>query len=315
MINKKNLIRILVLLTFILILSSISLGNVAKPYDNKKVKLGKSFNATWNGPGDGPSEDVELIYNYSKFTDHIYNESNVYVCKYFNNYDRWVPMRDAVKELNNNVVRFYTNKMPQKFSLCLINDKADCNYRPNASTFEEVSPDFNSVNVTKLDNLSKVVLKKNLAKINWSKEKYDVCGEPLDQATSFSGEHVSLDTDVLDRTLDSEAKVVLEDVDCSDFEIYYSSDFYNNSAEIVSQGKKVADEMNVGGDCINSSLCTNVECSVSTLTFNAKHFDSFSSSSTSGDDTNTIPEFNTFGLILIIAIAGIGFYFISKRKK
>ena len=282
----------------------------ASAYNNKKTLVGWGYNVTWNGLGQGPSGNVELIYNWTTVLGFISDENQVYVCKYYQQYQRWIPMRDAVKNLTKNTVTFYINNMPQKFALCLVNDSAPCLYKPNTTTFESGSTNFSEINTASVASLSSLILKKSNGKIEWGKSPpYDVCGAPLDDAISVSGSHASIDADALDASLDSEANVTLEGVDCADFNLYYAADFYTDVQSIIDNGALVATQNNIGSNCTNSSICTDVACSGSTLIFTAQHFDSFGN----GGGSSSVPEFSSYTLILAIILGVLAVLFIRKR--
>jgi hypothetical protein len=75
--------------------------------------------------------------------------------------------------------------------------------------------------------------------------------------------------------LNTTAVVEIKGVDCQNFELYHYSGFTDNLSQIVSYGTKMADKNNINGNCTDSSICRNVQCQGSTLSFEAQHFDSF----------------------------------------
>lgn len=287
----------------------ISITVHAFPY--KKTVMGYGFNITY----DGTPSNVEIVYNYTNLLSHIDDEGQVYVCKWFQQYERWIPMRDAIKNLNNNTVKYFINNAPQQWALCLINSSATCAHRPNATSFTGSSTNFGAIATANMDSVSPLVLEKNSGTINWSTSTYDVCGAPLDTAVNMSGSHASIDAYVLSTTLDSEAVVTLGDVDCTNFNLYYAGDYYTILQDIIDNGDLVATELNIGGDCTDTDICIDVACIGNTLTFTAKHFDSFGEEPDGEGGPAPIPEFSIIGLIFAIIIAVIGLSLIIKNKK
>jgi len=82
-------------------------------------------------------------------------------------------------------------------------------------------------------------------------------------------------------SLDTPAEVALttithgNDNPCQNFQLYYANGYFTNPQDIIANGQLVATGANVGGDCIDPSICTNVQCSNGVLTFTAQHFDGF----------------------------------------
>jgi len=62
---------------------------------------------------------------------------------------------------------------------------------------------------------------------------------------------------------------------CQNFQLYYANGYFTNPQDIIANGQLVATGANVGGDCIDPSICTNVQCTNGVLTFTAQHFDGF----------------------------------------
>ncbi len=75
--------------------------------------------------------------------------------------------------------------------------------------------------------------------------------------------------------LNKTANVTMNSIDCANFKLWHTSGFYTSLAAIKAHGAIVATQADIGGDCTDSSICKNVQCSANTLTFEAQHFDGF----------------------------------------
>jgi hypothetical protein len=121
-------------------------------------------------------------------------------------------------------------------------------------------------------------------RVEWLK---DLSVSSVADVIKMSGGFVSVDSSAASG-LNSSANVSFSGVDCGDFDLYYSPVFASSKSEVLSSGSVVATQANVGGDCVDSSVCQNVQCSGSTLTFEAQHFSGFATGG--GGDSLTIND-------------------------
>jgi hypothetical protein len=90
--------------------------------------------------------------------------------------------------------------------------------------------------------------------------------------------------------LNTKANVTINGINCGSFYLRYYSGFASDLNTIINSGTLAATEANIGGDCMNDSICKNVLCSANTLTFEAQHFDGFGEgnlSNVSGTGSNS----------------------------
>jgi hypothetical protein len=96
---------------------------------------------------------------------------------------------------------------------------------------------------------------------------------------------------------------------CQNFILYYSPGFYTTQADIVNNGQIVATAGNIGYDCLDPTICTNVQCTNGILTFRAEHFDGFAigevdaATQQSCSGTRSI-IYAGFALLAVLVIAG-----------
>jgi hypothetical protein len=107
--------------------------------------------------------------------------------------------------------------------------------------------------------------------------------------------------------------------DCNDFILYYANGFYTSNSEVVANGQIVATKNNIGGDCTDASICTNVQCTNGVLTFEAQHFDGFGIGLGNIDAVDSCKStqgsiFAAFGLIALFIIVGAAFLVINLTK-
>jgi len=62
---------------------------------------------------------------------------------------------------------------------------------------------------------------------------------------------------------------------CDGFALYYGVGLFATREDLIAGGEVVATSANIGGDCTDQSICTDVGCSGGVLTFTAQHFDGF----------------------------------------
>lgn len=108
---------------------------------------------------------------------------------------------------------------------------------------------------------------------------------------------------------------------CQDFLLYYTPGFYTTESEIISNGYIIATGANVGGDCNDPTICTNVNCTDGVLTFTAQHFSGFGLvglvvDTPTNDGLNNTKNLVYAGLILlgVLLFATIAFGMIQLLK-
>jgi len=132
-----------------------------------------------------------------------------------------------------------------------------------------------------------------------------------------SGGFISVNT-ALAPALDTPANVALSTTTC-DFALYYAGGYYTSQAGIVDNGGIIATGANIGGDCTDSSICQNVQCTAGVLTFEAQHFDGFAigdvpASVINSCTTTRNTAYAGFGLIALFAIIAAAFLIIGALK-
>ena len=123
----------------------------------------------------------------------------------------------------------------------------------------------------------------------------DTSYQDYDTNIYLGSNFISVNSANLDTSINTPANVEIEGMDCSSFNLYYASGFQTSSAEVISEGQLIATEENIGGNCDDSDICTNVECTDGTLSFRALHFSGFAGSNsttlTIWDDTDTTTKY------------------------
>jgi photosystem II stability/assembly factor-like uncharacterized protein len=162
--------------------------------------------------------------------------------------------------------------------------------------------------VSDIHNIPNATLVTDQGRIQWP-GTIDAEGQDFDAYVKIGNKFVSLNMPYLNPTLNNTAHVQMWGIDCSHFKLYYSSSFYPTAASIIAHGGIIATQANIGGDCTDPSICTNVACSANTLTFTAQHFDGFAEQ----DETPPIPEFGTWALLLALGIMALGVINMRRR--
>ena len=154
-----------------------------------------------------------------------------------------------------------------------------------------------------LSSVSQMTLATAYGKIKWFGSVY-AAGEDYDSHVNIGSLFVSINASALHSSVNSSANVTLSGVNCDNFNLYYAPGFYSSASDVIAAGTLVATQANKGSDCTDTSICTNVQCSGSTLTFTAQHFDSF------GGSSGSTPEFGllTLVLTLLASTSFIGYF-------
>jgi len=106
---------------------------------------------------------------------------------------------------------------------------------------------------------------------------------------------------------------------CDDFNLYYSSGYYTTVEDIIANGIVVATSANIGGDCTDSNICTNVQCINGQLSFTAQHFDGFGVGLGTPEAVESCKStqatiFAAFSIIALFVIVGAAFLIINMLK-
>lgn len=71
------------------------------------------------------------------------------------------------------------------------------------------------------------------------------------------------------------ASITLRNITCSAFDLFKSNDFETSLNDLLLFGTFIADETDIGSNCPNASMCTNIQCSGDVLTFDVNSFSSY----------------------------------------
>jgi len=148
---------------------------------------------------------------------------------------------------------------------------------PNATLFSTAYGTTDFSEIEDYTNVSNLTLATAGGKVRWV-DNQNVSGLDFDDNVVIGQAIASLNLSALNEGLNSTADVSMNlsaGTSCSGFTLYYADEFYNTSSEIVDNGVLIATSKNIGGDCIDSSICSNVTCSNGVLNFTAEHFDGF----------------------------------------
>mgnify|MGYP006283225149 CR=1 FL=1 len=123
--------------------------------------------------------------------------------------------------------------------------------------------DLSSANLSSVTNLT---LATSNGKINFS-PSYGVYAESQDYNTNveIGSKFVSVNTSALDSSFNNTATITMENVDCPVDIIFYADGTFASSDEVIAVGK----------DCESDGVCSNIQCSGTTLTFDVSHFTGF----------------------------------------
>ena len=146
-----------------------------------------------------------------------------------------------------------------------------------------VSTDYDSES-TDLDlvddytNVTSFTLSNGGSRVRWQ-GNVDINNTNLSTSIKVGRGFVSVDSGSLDSSIDTPADVTISttgtNARCGVFDIVYSDTYYTTRSEILANGVIVANQRNIGGSCNDASICRNVRCVGTTLTFEAQHFDGF----------------------------------------
>ena len=164
-------------------------------------------------------------------------------------------------------------------------------------------PDYTDVSDFILHKTSK-------SKIKWI-NNVNIDSADLDTNIKMGIKFTSVNSAALNASLNTTANITIYDIDCDNFDLYHASGFYDSFSAIKTNGNKVADQSNKNGDCDDDTICKDVQCSGTTLTFEAQHFDGFGAEEQ--QEQGAVPEFSTWAMILALIITILGCYSIRKR--
>jgi len=139
----------------------------------------------------------------------------------------------------------------------------------------------------------------------------------------MTGTVISIDS-VAAPQLNTTADVILSvpvaaDNQCEDFLLYYAPGFYTTERDIINHGTVIATNANIGTDCNDPSICTNVQCTNGILTFTAQRFSGFGLGILTPEAVESCQNtratiFAAFGLIALFIIVGAAFLIINLIK-
>lgn len=182
-----------------------------------------------------------------------------------------------------------------------------CTQKLPSQTYTGDTTDF--ANEPDPTNVSNATLEKSNTKVIWQ-NNVNAYNVDFDTYFILNDGIISIDTDNVNETFDSAADVTMNlanvnGVDCASFELYYADNFYSTISDISSNGELIASADNVGGNCVDSSVCQNVECTGNVLTFEAQHFDGFAliaAEATASCQATKTTIFAAFGLLAVAMI-------------
>jgi hypothetical protein len=158
-----------------------------------------------------------------------------------------------------------------------------------------------------MSSITAMVLANALGKIEWN-STVNASNNDYDSNIVIGSYMVSLNVSDLHASINNSANVTLIDIDCDFFNLFYASGFHTQASSLISAGSLVATQNNIGGNCTDSSICTNLACSGGNLTFTAQHFDGFGV-----QNTTPVPEFSTIALFAILGLVLGGFLVMRRR--
>lgn len=306
--KSNNFLGILLLLMIFL---SISLSVNAE----KKIK-GWAYELEC--PDDGA---VNVTYSYNPVYSWIVDDGNVILVRWDTQEERWYPIksqtRDGItKQIEAHLERCenQTIALAEELEVCdgvdndgdgLV-DEGYCDVpeytkfdgapeTTDLSTKGTPGGDFTPVSgLTLQDEVSS-------SKVKWN-NPVDVVGENYDSNVNLGNGFVSLNAQNLDSTIDSSANVTITGINCANYVIYYSGDFYDTNNDIVSNGQ-------VCNSGTNPS-CNVIECVDGNLTFSVDHFDSYGTGSGS---STAVPEFSEIMMLVVGVSIMMGLFYIRKN--
>ncbi|MEM4248280.1 MAG: NosD domain-containing protein, partial [Candidatus Nanoarchaeia archaeon] len=147
---------------------------------------------------------------------------------------------------------------------------------PTANNFPTEYGSTNFSEVPDITNVSNMTLATQHGKIIWL-NSVNAEGEDYDSNVRIGAGFVSINTAALHETINSTANVTINNINCSKFALYFAPGFYETAAGLLSDAEKslMATEANIGSNCIDPTICTNVACTDGNLTFVAQHFTGF----------------------------------------
>jgi len=263
---------------------------------------------------------AEVTYDYTDLLPWLDDETEVFLCKWFDYPgtadDKWIPMKEVTKDTNANTLKKIGVAQSEKWALCIIDDESACDSLPDVATFSGSTTDFSALGAAAMDSVAGMILEKSTSKITWT-NPVAVCGAPLDFATSFSANHVSLDMDVVDDSLDAAATININVDSCASYNLYYADSYQTSLSDVIQNGEIVAtqDDSSCDDGTSVGDVCDAVSCSSGVLTIAGKHFDSYAGGEGGqGGPQGSIPEFSTIGIVFAIMISIIGAFVVITRK-
>ena len=122
--------------------------------------------------------------------------------------------------------------------------------------------DFDSV--PDLENVENMTLATDIARIKWQ-GIVNATNQDFDENVYFGSGIISINASGLDESINTSALVTIEDVDCNDFDLYYSNNFGFSRFGLMKKGNIVADQDDVGDDCDNPQSVQESNVSILTL--------------------------------------------------
>ena len=179
---------------------------------------------------------------------------------------------------------------------------------PNASTFASDTTDFQVEPDCEAVPQPKLV--KGGSRVRWP-GTLNVTKRDFDNQLKLGSQFISQNISSLGTQFNTSANVSISGVNCQVFSLYYAPSFHQSLASLVAAGAVVATQANLGGDCTDPAICTNLRCANGVLNFTALHFDGFGD----GGPGAGVPEFSFFTVMLGVCGVLLGFFLMRRREK
>ncbi len=156
---------------------------------------------------------------------------------------------------------------------CLYNEDVTATTTPTTSNFtSEETTNFSEVaDITNVTSLTLAVTGKG--KIEFGEDYEMNCGnQDYDTHVKIEDEFISVNTAALDESFNTSATITLEGVTCPVETITYQEGTFTSKDDIIAGGK----------NCELDGVCSNIQCTRTTLTFDVAHFTGFAA----GADAN-----------------------------
>jgi len=155
-------------------------------------------------------------------------------------------------------------------NLTYANRTLACQLPPNATNFQTIYGSTNFNAVANLSNVTNLTLANQNGKIQFpAGYGVDAEGENYDVNINLGIGFISVNTSALDPSFNSTANLTIENVSCP-APVYYKDGFFLTREDILAGGQ----------DCATAGICSNINCTGTTLNFTVSHFTGFAAGAT-----------------------------------